>query len=111
METFRGGGNFATGLKVVGKICFLLVMVYVMHSIQKYDTKHYDRYFFKGALETVPSGKVDLGQREVNAEASEAEFKKTSGQPRSRFSNTLGEQLKNMDLNLLAGDNQDKNNE
>ncbi len=73
--------------------------------------KHYDRYFFKGALEAVPSGKIDLGQAEVNAEASAVEFKKTPGQPRSRFSNNLGEQLKNKDFNLLAGDSQDKNNE
>ena len=73
--------------------------------------KHYDRYFFKGVLETVPSGNLDPGLAVVNAGASAVEFKKSSGQPRSRFSNNLGEQLKNKDINLVAGDSQDKNDE
>ena len=69
--------------------------------------KHYDRYFFKGIQPTAPSGKADQQQGESNAISPGP----VSGKPRSSFSNTLGEQLKSKDFNLLAGDNQEKNDE
>jgi hypothetical protein len=50
---------------------------------------------------------ADQGQTESKAKSPGT----VSGKPRSRFSNTLGEQLKSKDLNLLAGDNQEKNDE
>ena len=69
--------------------------------------KHYDRYFFKGIRPTALSGINDHGQGEDKPKSPGP----VSGKPRSRFSNTLGEQLKGMGLNLPAGDNQETNDE
>jgi len=73
--------------------------------------KHYDRYFFKGVQPAAPSGEAAPVPGEEKAKSPEPVSGKPYGQQRPRFSNTLGEQLKSKDLNLLAGDNQEKNDE
>ena len=73
--------------------------------------KHYDRYFFKGVGHTVLSDKADPGQGEEKIKAPDPVSGEPSGRQGSRFSNTLGEQLKNKDLNLLVKDIQDNSDE
>ena len=73
--------------------------------------KHYDRYFFKGVGHTVLSDKADPGQGEEKIKSPDPVSGEPSGREGSRFSNTLGEQLKNKDLNLLVKDNQDNSDE
>jgi 3'-5' exoribonuclease len=73
--------------------------------------KHYDRYFFKGTGHTALSVQADADQGKEKALSPEPVSGKSSGQPRSRFSNTLGEQLKGKDINLLVKDKQDNNDE
>jgi 3'-5' exoribonuclease len=73
--------------------------------------KHYDRYFFKGVGHTVLSDKADPGQVEEKIKSPDPVSGEPSGRGGSRFSNTLGEQLKNKDLNLLVKDNQDNSDE
>ena len=73
--------------------------------------KHYDRYFFKGVGHTVLSDKAGSGQDKETLKSPEPVSGKPPGQQRSRFSNTLGEQLKNKDLNLFVKDIQDNNDE
>lgn len=73
--------------------------------------KHYDRYFFKGVGHTVLSDKADPGQGEEKIKSPDPVSGEPSGRQGSRFSNTLGEQLKNKDLNLLVKDIQDNSDE
>jgi len=73
--------------------------------------KHYDRYFFKGVGHTVLSDKAEPAQDKEKVETAEPVSGKPPGQHRSRFSNTLGEQLKSKDLNLLVKGIQDNNDE
>jgi 3'-5' exoribonuclease len=73
--------------------------------------KHYDRYFFKGVGRTVLSDKADPGQGEEKIKSPDPVSGEPSGRQGSRFSNTLGEQLKNKDLNLLVKDIQDISDE
>ena len=73
--------------------------------------KHYDRYFFKGVGHTVLSDKADPGQGEEKIKSPDTVSGEPSGRQGSRFSNTLGEQLKNKDLNLLVKDIQDNSDE
>lgn len=69
--------------------------------------KHYDRYFFKGVRPAQFGDTADSGQPAAPAPPGSAAAK-TAGQPRSRFGSSLGEQLKNMDLNHLLKDSQDE---
>jgi 3'-5' exoribonuclease len=73
--------------------------------------KHYDRYFFKGVGHTVLSDKADPGQGEEKIKSPDPVSGEPSGRQGSRFSNTLGEQLKNKDLNLLVKDIKDNSDE
>ncbi|MEN8729916.1 MAG: HD domain-containing protein [Desulfuromonadales bacterium] len=73
--------------------------------------KHYDRYFFKGVGPTVLSDKVDPGHGQEKLKSPEPVSGKPPGQKRSRFSNTLGEQLKSKEINLFVKDIQDDNDE
>jgi 3'-5' exoribonuclease len=73
--------------------------------------KQYDRYFFKGVGHPVISDKPDPARDEETVKSSKAAAGKPPGAQRARFSNTLGEQLKNKDLNLLVKNIQDNNNE
>lgn len=70
----------------------------------------YDRYFFKGTSEKlVPAPEIDVATPKASSVAS---FEKgRSGQPRSRFSNTLGEQLQGKRLDLFGGERQDNKDE
>ena len=73
--------------------------------------KHYDRYFFKGVGPTVLSDKAGPGHGQEKLKSPEPVSGKPPGQQRSRFSNTLGEQLKSKEINLFAKDIQDDNDE
>lgn len=73
--------------------------------------KHYDRYFFKGVGQTVLSDKTAPGQGKAKVSSPEPVSGKPPGRQGSRFSNTLGEQLKSKDLNLLVKDIQDNKDE
>jgi 3'-5' exoribonuclease len=73
--------------------------------------KHYDRYFFKGTEQTALSDQADPGQDKEKTMSPGPVSGNPSGQPRSRFNNTLGEQLKGKDLNLFVKDQQDNNDE
>jgi 3'-5' exoribonuclease len=70
----------------------------------------YDRYFFKGA-----SGKSDAGSMEsvIKSDSGQAtsRTKDTPDKSRARFSNTLGDQLKGKNLDLLGSNRQDINDE
>jgi 3'-5' exoribonuclease len=70
--------------------------------------RQYDRYFFKGVLEnrTRPQANDNL---QGNYEAKEKTPRETK--QRSRFGNTLEEQLKSKKLDLLTGESQDVNDE
>jgi len=71
----------------------------------------YDRYFFKGTS-AKPVSEPDLNKpvaRELQPVA--AADKVRSGSPRSRFSNTLGEQLQGKNLNLSGIEREDNNND
>ncbi len=70
--------------------------------------RQYDRYFFKGVL-----GNKSRPQAEVNAQASSKNSEKAprEANQRSRFGNTLEEQLKSKKLDLLTGESQDVNDE
>lgn len=71
----------------------------------------YDRYFFKGssAASLAESGEpIPEGSQ---TSAATAARKERSGQPRSRFGNTLEEQLKEKKLDLLRSEKQDDNDE
>ncbi len=71
----------------------------------------YDRYFFKGTS-AKPVSETDTN---IPAEMDSRPFvsveKKRSGQPRSRFSNTLGDQLQGKKLDLFGTDKQDNNDD
>jgi 3'-5' exoribonuclease len=71
----------------------------------------YDRYFFKGAL-TPPAnaGPIPRPNKMVEEAQGHAE-RSPSKPPRPRFTNTLGEQLKRKNLDLLMTDRQDENDE
>lgn len=70
--------------------------------------RHYDRYFFKGAREQGPAADKAADPPVRSAGSS-------SGQPpdppRARFSNSLGEHLQNMKLDLSAAVRQDEKDE
>jgi len=71
----------------------------------------YDRYFFKGTS-MKPVSEPDINkpaEREIQPAASVDKVR--SGQPRSRFSNTLGEQLQGKTLNLPGIGRRDNNDE
>jgi 3'-5' exoribonuclease len=73
--------------------------------------KHYDRYFFKGVEHPVLSDKPGSVHDKQKVKSAEPASGKPSGQQRSRFSNTLGEQLMNKDLKLFVKGIQDNNDE
>lgn len=73
--------------------------------------KHYDRYFFKGVGHTGFSGKPEPGRGQETVKSSGPASGKPRGKQGSRFSNTLGEQLKSKDLNLLVKDIQGNSDE
>ncbi|MEN8686466.1 MAG: hypothetical protein AB1Z50_02815, partial [Desulfuromonadales bacterium] len=60
---------------------------------------------------TVLSDKVDPGHGQEKLKSPEPVSGKPPGQKRSRFSNTLGEQLKSKEINLFVKDIQDDNDE
>ena len=71
----------------------------------------YDRYFFKGTS-SKPVAESDIAQPAVTESQPVASVdNKHSRQPRSRFSNTLGEQLLGKKLDLSKNDRQDNNND
>jgi 3'-5' exoribonuclease len=71
----------------------------------------YDRYFFKG----IPAGQKakNTANEPTEKGSSPVAFvaKKQSGQSRSRFGNTLEEQLKGKTTDLFGGERQDNNDE
>ncbi len=71
----------------------------------------YDRYFFKGtSLKPVSEPDINKpAEREIQPVASVDKVR--SGQPRSRFSNTLGEQLQGKTLNLPGIGRRDNNDD
>jgi 3'-5' exoribonuclease len=64
--------------------------------------KHYDRYFFKGVLDSKVPTKTDENPNQSRQQSKQA---------RPRFSNTLEDQLKEKKLDLFADGRQDKNDE
>ncbi len=76
----------------------------------------YDRYFFKGTS-AKPVSESAINKPAINKRAEKGSKslapvdKERSGQPRSRFSNTLGEQLQGVNFDLLGSEKQDKNDE
>jgi 3'-5' exoribonuclease len=83
--------------------------------------KLYDRYFFKGTAETqmaetetaeTGAAEIDINKlsKEAPKQASPVE-RSRSGQPRSRFSNTLEEQLKGKKIGLSEARGKDNNDE
>jgi 3'-5' exoribonuclease len=71
----------------------------------------YDRYFFKGTS-AKPDPESDINKPvEKRAKPVGSVERAGTGQPRSRFSNTLGEQLQGVNLDLLGSQKQDKNDE
>jgi len=71
----------------------------------------YDRYFFKGASEKQsPGPEIDKLAAKPSLPVPPVE-RVRSGQPRSRFSNTLGEQLQGKTLDFLNVERQDKQDE
>ncbi len=71
----------------------------------------YDRYFFKGTS-AKPDPESDINKPvEKRAKPVGSVERSGTGQPRSRFSNTLGEQLQGVNLDLLGSQKQDKNDE
>lgn len=69
----------------------------------------YDRYFFKGSsVASTPKSKNNDRQPKANLTP---HGKVSTGQPRSRFSNTLEEQLKGKNIDLLRSEKQDNNDE
>jgi 3'-5' exoribonuclease len=71
----------------------------------------YDRYFFKGTLVRPVTDRAVPQPAETTQKPSGHTAMANSGSPRSRFSNTLGEQLKRKNLDLLRSDKQDDNDE
>ena len=71
----------------------------------------YDRYFFKGtcAKPVIETDKNNDAERESPSVAPVE--KQRSGQPRSRFSNTLGDQLQEKKLDLFGVDKQDNSDD
>jgi hypothetical protein len=71
----------------------------------------YDRYFFKGASEKQsPGPEIDKLAAKPSLPVPPVE-RVRSGQPRSRFSNTLGEQLQGKTLDFFNVERQDKQDE
>ncbi|MDH3454632.1 MAG: CRISPR-associated endonuclease Cas3'', partial [Desulfuromonadales bacterium] len=71
----------------------------------------YDRYFFKGtSAKPVSEAEVDLPAAKMPQSAAPVESSR-SGQHRSRFSNTLGEQLQGKKLDLFGVERQDNKDE
>lgn len=71
----------------------------------------YDRYFFKGTSENpIVEAAVNNSSQVASKPVAPVE-KSHSGQPRTRFSNTLEEQLKGKHLDLFRSGRQDNNDE
>lgn len=71
----------------------------------------YDRYFYKGTS-AKPAAEPDTNKPDESERQPVAPADKVpSGQPRSRFSNTLGEQLQGKNLNLPGVEKQDNNDD
>jgi 3'-5' exoribonuclease len=71
----------------------------------------YDRYFFKGTSEKQrPEPEIDKPAAKPSLPVPPVE-KVRSAQPRSRFSNTLGEQLQGKGLDFFNVERQDKQDE
>jgi 3'-5' exoribonuclease len=68
----------------------------------------YDRYFFKGVFIDPEKGKVATASQGEDSGADPSVGNKRSTH-RSRFSNTLGDQLKGKNLDLPGGERQDNN--
>ncbi len=71
----------------------------------------YDRYFFKGTSARLVTERPVPQTAEIAERPSGHAVRANSGSPRSRFTNTLGEQLKRKNLDLLRSDKQDDNDE
>lgn len=71
----------------------------------------YDRYFFKGTSAQPVSGTDPNKPTEMDSQPVASVEKKRSGQPRSRFSNTLGDQLQGKKLDLLGVERQDNDDD
>lgn len=71
----------------------------------------YDRYFFKGTAAQTVDETDKNNHAEMDSKPVASVEKSSSGQPRSRFSNTLGDQLQGKKLDFFGVDNQDNNDD
>jgi 3'-5' exoribonuclease len=71
----------------------------------------YDRYFFKGTLSKPVAEPSEIVPVEKPTKAVDSAEKSRYSQPRTKFSNTLGDQLKAKKLDLTGAERQDNKDE